>query len=256
MSIEDHYDQLNLSSKSKLLVPIHETVEIPLCNLPLASCWESLIPYWPSTEDEQLPGQWNAKVALFRYLAKAWGAISDDSYRALCTDLRFFFSWCRSHDSPMLPATPNTLTTYIESQAKIKSKATVRRYLSSISTAHQSGQVINPVLHEDVSLTFDRLYRDDTSEPEQAHGLRWEHIEMVFKRLGNRLIDVRNRALIGVAYDCLLRQSYVPRLTLEGLSKDDNGSYKLRVIRSKKRSKQGVIKYKFIRPSTAQAIYA
>jgi len=240
---------------SELLVPIHQMVDIPLAKLPTASCWEALSPYWPSAEDRQAPPQWGAKVALFRYLAKAWGAISDDSYRALSMDLRFFFAWCRARELPMLPAAPATVAAYIEDQAEIKSKATVRRYLSSISTAHQHGQVFNPVLHEDVSLAFDRLYRDDTREPEQAEGLRWEHIETALGLLGNRPIDLRNRALVGVAYDCLLRQSEVPRLTLEGLSLDDNGGYKLRVIRSKKRSRQGVVKYKFVRPATALAIY-
>ncbi|MET0076399.1 MAG: tyrosine-type recombinase/integrase [Candidatus Thiodiazotropha lotti] len=240
-----------------ILVPLHKVLDIPLAQLPNAPAWERLSPHWPVPEDRNLPGQWEAKVRLFQYLAKAWGAISDDSYRALCGDLRLFFNWCRAREVSALPASPATVAAFLIDQAEIKSKATVRRYLASIAKAHQQGGAANPVRHEEVTLTYERLYRDDTSEPDQSAGLRWDQLRLGLGQLGEGTRVVRDNALLRVMYDCLLRASEVRRLTLEGLSRDQNG-YRLRVIRSKKRStaQQGVVKYKFIDATTAAAIEA
>ncbi len=238
-----------------LLAPIHQLIETPLAQLPTASAWERLSPHWPAPEDRALPGQWAAKVQLFQYLAKAWGAISDDSYRALCGDLRLFFDWCRAWDLPALPASPNTVATFLVAQAEIKAKSTVQRYLASIARAHKVAELENPVAHEDVTLVYERCYRDDTSEPRQSEGLRWEILSAGLANLGEGARAVRDNALLRVMYDCLLRASEVRSLTLEGLSRDSNG-YRLRVIRAKKRSKaqQGVVKTKFVHETTAAAI--
>ncbi|MET0078828.1 MAG: tyrosine-type recombinase/integrase [Candidatus Thiodiazotropha lotti] len=232
-------------------------MEIPLAQLPTATAWARLSPHWPIPADRDLPSQWDAKVRLFQYLAKAWGAISDDSYRALCGDLRLFFDWCRARDLPVLPATPETISAFLVDQAEIKAKSTVRRYLATIAKAHKIAGLENPVLHEDVTLSFERLYRDDTSEPDQSEGLRWEQLKVALSNLGEGPRSVRDNALMRVMYDCLLRASEVRRLTLEGLSQDKNG-YRLRVVRAKKRSKaqQGVIKYKYVHETTAAAIEA
>ncbi|MEW8322402.1 MAG: tyrosine-type recombinase/integrase [Candidatus Thiodiazotropha taylori] len=240
-----------------LLTPIHQAIAIPLSQLPTASVWDQLSPHWPAPEDQKVQGQWESKVRLFQYLAKAWGAISDNSYRALCGDLRLFFDWCRTRDLPALPAAPETVVAFLVDQAEIKTKDTVRRYLASIAKAHQQGGAVNPVAHEEVTLAFARLYRDDTSEPNQSAGLRWDHLKIGLEQLGEGARAVRDNALLRVMYDCLLRVSEVQRLTLEGLSQDQNG-YRLRVIRSKKRAtaKQGVVKYKFIDTTTAVAIEA
>jgi len=258
-------NRLSLGSEtvmSELLTPIHQLVDIPLAQLPTAAAWDRLSPHWPAPVDQELPGQWTAKVRLFQYLAKAWGAISDDSYRALCGDLRIYFGWCRGRELPALPSTPQAVSDFVVDQAEIKSKATVRRYLASIAKAHKVAGVESPVTDEDVTLTFERLYRDDTSEPNQSEGLRWEQLQVALIRLGEGTRAVRDNALMRVMYDCLLRASEVRRLTLEGLSQvqDPEGkqSYRLRVIRSKKRSRsqQGVVKYKFVHETTAAAIAA
>ncbi|MEW8438202.1 MAG: tyrosine-type recombinase/integrase [Candidatus Thiodiazotropha taylori] len=240
-----------------LLDPIHQLIEVPLSQLPSVSAWERLSPHWPAPDDHAIPKQWGAKVRLFQYLAKAWGAISDNSYRSLCGELRLFFDWCRSRELPMLPAAPETVAAFLTDQAEIKSKATVRHYLASIAKAHKIARLDNPTVHDEVTLTFERLYRDDTSEPTQSAGLRWDQLKLGLEQLGEGRLASRDNALLRVMYDCLLRASEAGRLTLEGLSQDTNG-YRLRVIRSKKRStaQQGVVKYKFIDPTTVAAIKA
>ncbi|MET0119491.1 MAG: hypothetical protein ABW124_00480, partial [Candidatus Thiodiazotropha sp. 6PLUC9] len=242
---------------NELLASVATLIELPRDQLPTCPAWERLSPHWPAPEDREIPGQWAAKVQLFRYLAKAWGAISDDSYRALCGDLRLFFEWCRARELPVLPTTPRAVADFVVDQAEIKAKSTVRRYLASIAKAHKTVNLANPVTDEDVTLTFERLYRDDISEPLQSEGLRWKTLSIGLTNLGEGTRAVRDNALLRVMYDCLLRASEVQRLTIEGLSQDRNG-YRMRVIRSKKRStaQQGVVKTKFIHETTAAAIEA
>ncbi|ODB85613.1 hypothetical protein A3194_12315 [Candidatus Thiodiazotropha endoloripes] len=240
-----------------LLTPIHQVIGIPLTQLPTTSAWERLSPHWPTPEDHGLPGQWEAKVRLFQYLAKAWGAISDDSYRATCSDLRLFWDWCRSRHLSVLPTTPEAVADFLIDQTEIKAKSTVRRYLATIAKAHKIAGLENPVSHVDVTLAFERHYRDDTSEPEQSEGLRWDHLQVTLGILGESTRALRDNALIRVMYDCLLRASEVRRLTLKSLSQDENG-YRLQVVRVKKRStaQQGVIKYKYVHETTVAAIEA
>ncbi|MCG7928930.1 MAG: tyrosine-type recombinase/integrase [Candidatus Thiodiazotropha lotti] len=242
---------------TELLTPMSTLIEIPRAQLPSCPAWERLAPHWPAPEDRDVPGQWAAKVRLFQYLAKAWGAISDESYRALCGDLRLFLDWCRARGLPTLPASPRTVGAFLTDQAEIKARSTVRRYLASIARAHKVAGLDSPVAHEDVTLVYERHYRDDTSEPRQSEGLRWEILSTGLASLGEGARAVRDNALLRVMYDCLLRASEVRSLTLEGLSRDSNG-YRLRVIRSKKRSKaqQGVVKTKFVHETTAAAIEA
>ncbi|MEJ2693809.1 MAG: tyrosine-type recombinase/integrase [Candidatus Thiodiazotropha sp.] len=245
------------SALGELLAPLPTLIAIPQARLPRCPAWERLSPHWPAPEDRELPEQWDSKVRLFQYLAKAWGAISDESYRALCGDLRLFLDWCRTRDLPALPATPQTVGAFLTDQAEIKAKSTVRRYLASIARAHKIAGLDSPVAHEDVTLVYERHYRDDSSEPRQSEGLRWETLSDGLANLGEGARAVRDNALLRVMYDCLLRASEVRSLTLEGLSRDSNG-YRLRVIRAKKRSKaqQGVVKTKFVHETTAAAIEA
>jgi hypothetical protein len=109
---------------AELLTPLPTLIGLPQTRLPSCPAWDRLSPHWPVPEDRDTPGQWDAKVQLFHYLAQAWEVISDDSYRAL---------------------------------------------------------------------TDERLYRNDTSEPQQSKGLRWEHLAQALPKLGPSLRALRDR---------------------------------------------------------------
>jgi hypothetical protein len=98
-----------------------------------------------------------------------------------------------------LPATPRAVADFVVDQAEIKAKSTVHRYLASIAKAHKTADLVNPVADEDVMLTFERLYRDDPSEPNQSEGLRWETLSNGLTNLGESTRAVRDNALQRVA---------------------------------------------------------
>ncbi len=245
---------MSASSQDPELLPSAETLlGISSDPLPSNPAWDKLSLFLPGPDDKLRAGQWDAKVRLFRYLAKA-AKVKPHSYRALCGDLRLFFYWCQERDVASLPAAPETLVAFLKDQAEIKRKNSVKRYLASISKAHQLAHVTNPVRHEEVKLVLDELYEQDVSEPGQAEALRWAHIKVALANMGDRLIDVRDRALVQVAYDILARCSEIPRLTREGISRAGD-HYKIQVIRSKK-SKKGKLQHKFLSASTVVAVEA
>ncbi len=253
-------------TEPQLLAPIHQLLDLSREKLPGLPAWERLSPHWPAPEDRDLPGQYEAKVKLFRRLATSWEENSENNtWRALCADLRLYFDWCRAWELPALPSTPQAVADFVVDQAKDKSKSSVLRYLASIAKAHTIARLDNPVTDPTVTDAFNGRYKHDYSEPQQSEGLRWNLIEIALRQLEEKkhkkeLIknrEIQDSALMRVMYDCLLRASEVERLTVTDLSRDQQG-YRLRVVRAKKRatSRQSAIKYKYIHETTAAAIEA
>jgi hypothetical protein len=58
--------------------------------------------------------------------------------KAYRTDWRDFESWCRPHQLPSLPSTPETVALYIADRASTLASGTITRRLTSITKAHQA----------------------------------------------------------------------------------------------------------------------
>lgn len=91
---------------------------------------------------------------------------------------------------------------------------------------------------------FARLNRQYSSRQKQAAALTWEHIERIVATLTDVLRDQRDRALILVAYDTLLRRSELAHLHVDDLVMQANDSATILVRRSKTdQSHEGVMKW-------------
>jgi integrase len=58
--------------------------------------------------------------------------------KAYRNDWRDFESWCRAHQLPSLPSTPETVALYIADRASTLASGTITRRLTSITKAHQA----------------------------------------------------------------------------------------------------------------------
>jgi integrase len=58
--------------------------------------------------------------------------------KAYRNDWRDFESWCRAHQLPSLPSTPETVALYIADRASTLASGTIARRLTSITKAHQA----------------------------------------------------------------------------------------------------------------------
>ena len=75
-----------------------------------------------------------------------------------------------------------------------------------------------------VRFALQRMHRRRGRRQTQVHGLTWPLRNRLLEAAGDRLIDARNRALLGVGYDTLLRRSELVALRVEDLLKERDGS--------------------------------
>ena len=58
-----------------------------------------------------------------------------------------------------------------------------------------------------MNLALQRMHRCKGRRQEQAHGLTWPLRQRLMESADERLIDIRNRDLLAVSYDEMLRRS-------------------------------------------------
>ena len=84
-----------------------------------------------------------------------------------------------------------------------------------------------------VQLALQRMHRSKGRRQQQVQGLTWPLRQRLLASAGEKLIDIRNRALIAVAYDAMLRRSELTALQVSDLPEEIPGHATLVVRRSK-----------------------
>ncbi len=167
------------------------------------------------------------------FVLAARGAFSVNTERAVRSDLAIYGAWCAARGLVALPAAPQTVAAFVDAMAEEKAPATVRRYVASIAVAHraigQGGTLDSPP----VRLALKRMHRRRGRRQGQARGLTWPLRRRLLKTAGDRPIDLRNRALLAVAYDAMLRRSELTALEVSDLLEDARADSALLVRRSK-----------------------
>ena len=166
---------------------------------------------------------------LAAYFETARGAFSRNTERALRADVEVFAKWCRQHVRAALPANATTLVAFIDDMARVKAPATVRRYVSSIATLHKAIWQTNPLENALVRFALQRLHRRRGRRQGQVQGLTWPLRNRLLEATGDRLIDTRDRALLAVGYDTLLRRSELVSLEVSDLLEEIDGTATLLV---------------------------
>ena len=164
----------------------------------------------------------------------ARGAFSANTIRAWRADWEIFVESCRAYRLASLPAAPKTVRAFVfECLGKGKKPATVRRYVSTIGRAHRASGVADPTASEDVKLALKEMGRNSTARQKQARGLTWAEIEVFLSIEPRNLRDIRDRALVAVAYDTMCRREELVSLLVEDISTASDGSGSILIRRSK-----------------------
>ena len=116
---------------------------------------------------------------------------------------------------------------------RVKSPATVRRYVSSIVALHKALRQANPLDSAVVRFALQRMRRRRGRRQAQVQGLTWPLRKRLLEATGDRLIDARNRALLAVGYDKLLRRSELVSLQVPDLLEEIDGTATLLVCSGK-----------------------
>ena len=170
---------------------------------------------------------------LGQFVRAARGAFSDSTERALRSDLAIYAEWCAERAERPLPSRPETIAAFVDTKAEERAPATVRRYVTSIAIAHRALGLEKTVKSPPVQLALKRMHRKKGRRQDQAMGLTWPLRERLLEAAGDRLLDDRNRALLAVAYDAMLRRSELVSLQVPDLLEEVPGDGSLLVRRSK-----------------------
>jgi len=129
-------------------------------------------------------------------------SLAENTRRAYQSDLRHFEVWGGS-----LPASPQSVAAYLAAYADRLSVTTLVRRLASLSKAHQSRGLGNPVRTELVRATLRGIKRQRRRTLLQAKPLLRDDLLLVLDAMGNGLKDLRDRALLLIGFAAALRRS-------------------------------------------------
>ena len=197
-------------------------------------------------------GAANADIQVLRAARGAW---SENTERALRSDLKIFGNWCLERELRVLPAQAQTLARFVASAARDRAPATVRRYVSSVCALHRAAGYASPGDDAAVRLALQRMRRKKSCRQRQALGLTWELCQRMIEAAGNRLSDLRDRALLAVAYDAMLRCSELVALEVSDLSEAEEGGATL-LVRRGKTDPAGSGAMLFLTPATVKLLRA
>ena len=173
------------------------------------------------------------------YFVAARGAFSRNTERALRSDVQVFRTWCREQVQTAFPASAATVAAFIDEMGRIKTPATVRRYTSSIATVHKKAlRETNPLDSAAVRFALQRMHRRRGRRQAQVQGLTWPLRNRLIEATGDRLIDARDRALLAVGYDTLLRRAELVAVKVPDLLEEMDGTATV-LVRSGKTDGEG-----------------
>jgi site-specific recombinase XerD len=162
------------------------------------------------------------------------GTRSASTERALLGDILRFSGWCADAGLTHMPASAETVARFIDSlSAAGKSAATIRRYCASVSSYHRSARAPNPLELKIAKDALRRMARERGETQRQAKGITDNLVVKMLSSAGRRRVDVRNRAMLAVAYCTLCRRSELVRLLVEDIQVDGDGFATVRIRSSK-----------------------
>ena len=170
---------------------------------------------------------------LQRFLQATNGAFSTNTERAFRSDLAIYAAWCAERGERALPAKPETVAAFVDAMAEVRAPATVRRYVTSLVIAHRALGLERTLKGPPVQLALKRMHRRKGRRQDQAAGLTWPLRRLLLEAAGDRLIDDRNRAMLAVAYDAMLRRTELTSLEVSDFLEEIGGDGTLLVRRSK-----------------------
>jgi len=169
-------------------------------------------------------------------------SLSANTWRAYAADWRHWSGWASERDAGVLPAEPLDLARYLVDQAPTSRIGTLTRRLSAIAKAHLLAGNPDPTDDPAVREVLRGLRREHGTTRRGAPPLWTSDVERIIDTtytvpdrtlgVGQGSAEVRDRALLLLAFTSALRRSELTALDLAHLEPDPAGLL-VHVIRSK-----------------------
>ncbi|WFU41783.1 site-specific integrase [Bradyrhizobium sp. CB82] len=145
-----------------------------------------------------------------RVLELAQNSLSFNTQVAYLSDLQHFLSW-----GGQIPATSECVAESVAAHAETLSIATLSRRVAALARIHRSQGVDNPTTSELVRSVLRGLKRAKGTAQREAKPLLKDDLFLVLAATGERLKDIRDRALLLVGFAGALRRSELVGLDIE-----------------------------------------
>lgn len=144
--------------------------------------------------------------------------------RAYSKDWSTYIQWCRTSNRCPIPATPETVALYLTYRAELGRKPSViERDLTTISVAHQKANHESPRKFPLVRQVMKGIRRTKGTLQRQATPLLPNDLKAISQDLPDKLVGLRDRALLLIGFAGALRRSELVALNVDDVSFVDNG---------------------------------
>ncbi len=155
----------------------------------------------------------NRELTQAEWLAQAEddaeGTRSENTIKTYAAGMANFDRWCSetgyTYSLPENPVHPRALKQYIADRAKTLKPASVDNYVTAINAAHYELDLPEPNKARVVQQALIKMRRKYGTDQKQAEPLLGGEIKDALKDMGNSLPELRDKALIWLAYDTLCR---------------------------------------------------
>lgn len=157
--------------------------------------------------------------------AYARNSTAENTRRGYLSDWRQFETWCIGAGVDSLPARPETVALYISQLAETHKPATIGRHLAAIASAHKAHGHSSPasMQHGAVSAVWHGIKRTHGTAQVQKNPLMVPDLRRITENLDDKLIAVRDRALLLVGFAGAFRRSELVGLDIEACAFSSDG---------------------------------
>ncbi len=154
---------------------------------------------------------------------------SANSLLSLTNDWNRFVSFCQLKHVRALPASITAVRLFIETEAKQRKFATLRRYNLTIGLIHQLHQLPDPTQHRQIHLTLGQFRLQKQGDASQANPFTRQHLQQIHSRLSRSsdLKDLRDLLIYHLMFECVLKRGQLRQLNIEQFRLQNDGNYQL-----------------------------
>lgn len=168
------------------------------------------------------------------YRIRSEAAFAPSTRRTYLQMMKSFKKWCKDRDySPEPPISPIVIARYVEFLGGQVRPNTIETRLWAISEYHNSNFMASPTRHRLVELALKGVKRTYGAAVGQAPPLSKRELLDVISSMGDRRIELRDKAALWLASDSWCRASELVALRVKDLAIQEDGSSLLNIRRSK-----------------------
>lgn len=161
------------------------------------------------------------------------GAFSENTLRAYRSDFKQYEAWCAKRGQPVLPATADLISEYVDCMATKNKSATIRRRINSLGTIYKLSKQPDLTKEPEVVLALKRMHRKIGRQQKQAAPLTRDILDQLLLQCDDGTQGLRDQVLLRLGYETTRRRSEICVFTFDDVTDIPRRGPAIRLVRSK-----------------------